>query len=77
MDEFTLTIRLGNDAMQTGGDIAEALRKVADRIDARRFLQEGDGPVYDVTYGVLRDTRYDHNRIMDANGNAVGEWSIR
>lgn len=31
--EFTLTIRLGNDLMQSADDIADALRRVADRID--------------------------------------------
>lgn len=30
---FTLTITLGNDAMQDGGDIAEALEWVADHTD--------------------------------------------
>jgi hypothetical protein len=59
MDEFTLTIRLGNDAMQTGGDVAEALRKLADRIDTYR----------DGSFGA-------NGRIMDANGNDVGEWMV-
>lgn len=31
MERFTLTIELGNDAMQTGADIADALRRVAAR----------------------------------------------
>lgn len=30
--KFTLTIKTGNDAMETPGDVAAALRKVADRI---------------------------------------------
>lgn len=30
--EFTLTIMLGNEAMQTGVEIADALRKVADHV---------------------------------------------
>lgn len=34
--QFKLTIELGNDAMQTGGDIADALRGLAERIDTRR-----------------------------------------
>lgn len=33
MDRFTLTIELGNDAMQTKYDVAEALREIADRLD--------------------------------------------
>lgn len=32
-DKFTLEIRLGSDAMQSGPDVAAALRKVADRIE--------------------------------------------
>lgn len=31
--EFTLTLKLGNAAMQTPSDIAEALRTVASRLD--------------------------------------------
>jgi DUF917 family protein len=32
MDTFTLTIELGNDAMQTPQDVADALEDVADRM---------------------------------------------
>jgi hypothetical protein len=32
MDTFTLTIKLGNDAMQTGDDIADALMAVASKV---------------------------------------------
>jgi hypothetical protein len=32
-DEFTLRIELGNDAMQSGPDVADVLRQVADRIE--------------------------------------------
>ena len=60
MEEFTLTIRLGNDAMQTGGDIADALHKVAERIDTHRGGEIDSGV----------------GRIMDDNGNHVGDWSI-
>ena len=31
-DEFKLRITIGNDAMQTGEDVAGALRKVADKL---------------------------------------------
>jgi hypothetical protein len=31
---FTLKIKLGNDAMQTGADVAEALREVADYVES-------------------------------------------
>ena len=33
MATFNLTIRLGNDAMQTGEDVAEALRQAANYIE--------------------------------------------
>jgi molybdopterin synthase catalytic subunit len=32
MDTFTLTIKLGNDAMQTPQDVAEALESAAERL---------------------------------------------
>lgn len=32
-DQFNLHIELGNDAMQSGLDVAGALRKVADKIE--------------------------------------------
>jgi hypothetical protein len=34
MDQFTLRIELGNAAMQLAGDVAEALRRVADDVEA-------------------------------------------
>lgn len=37
MDEFTLTLRLGNDAMQTPEDIATALRRLAGLLDEYGF----------------------------------------
>lgn len=33
MSSYIINIRIGNDAMQTGGDVAGALRKLADRIE--------------------------------------------
>jgi hypothetical protein len=57
---FTLTIWMGNDAMQEGNDamqeasdVATALRDVADKVEA-----------HEATWGTIRD----------ANGNTVGEW---
>lgn len=44
MDKFTLTIDLGNDAMCSTGDIAEALRNVADRLE-----------LYAEDSGIIRD----------------------
>lgn len=58
-----LRIDLGNDAMQTGTDVAAALRKIAARID-----DEIDGEDMPVT---LSQT------ILDLNGNRVGQWNVR
>lgn len=58
---FTLTITLGNDAMQTGEDVAEALNRAADNL-------------WGVTEGL---TREDSGTVWDANGNTVGEWSVQ
>ena len=40
-EKFTLDIDLGNDAMQTADDVAEALRRVAKRLEADRDLSSG------------------------------------
>lgn len=58
---FTLDIRLGNDAMQTGDDIAAALRIAADQVES---AYDGDGKP---SSKVL---------VWDANGNSVGLWEI-
>lgn len=42
-DEFTLTIKLGNDAMQTRRDIADALRAVVDKLESGAL----DGKIFD------------------------------
>jgi hypothetical protein len=43
---FQLQIKLGNEAMQTASDVADALRRVAERLDERGF----DAPT-----GIVRD----------------------
>ena len=64
--QFTLSITLGNDAMQTGEDLAAALHSVANKLTAL-----GDDPIDD-----LED--FDaFGRVMDANGNGVGRWLIQ
>ncbi len=58
---FNLSIKLGNAAMQSGDDVAAALREVADNLSNRfdgLHLPEGSG------------------RIFDENGNAVGTWEV-
>ncbi len=58
--KFTLTIELGNDAMQTRSDIEEALRKLGQNLRHMSDPPEaGDGC-----------------GIMDLNGNRVGRWDI-
>jgi hypothetical protein len=46
-DKFSLEIELGNDSMQSGPDVAAALRKVADRIEndleARGIIRDENG----------------------------------
>jgi len=56
---FELKISLGNEAMQCPNDVAEALRKLAKKLDAVDDFALTDG-----------------GKIMDANGNSVGEWSV-
>ncbi len=52
-DFFRLDIELGNDSMQSGPDVARALREIADRIE---------------------DDLEARGKIVDANGNTVGEY---
>ena len=58
---FTLTIDLGNDAMQTGDDIARALQAVAHTVSSR---YDGTTPPDDTA------------PIRDENGNTTGRWTI-
>lgn len=51
---FVLRIELGNDAMKTGEDVAEALRGVAENISVPSDLEDGD-------YGDVRD--FNGNRV--------------
>lgn len=57
---FTLSIHLGNDAMQSPYDLALALRKLAGRL-----ADDGYEPALPDS-GVIRDD----------NGNNVGTWDI-
>jgi len=63
MGEFQVNIKLGNDAMSSARDIADALRKIAEQLE---FAFGMDTAVnMKVQYG-----------IRDANGASVGEWRI-
>ena len=57
VDKFTINIKLGNEAMSHPEHIAEALRRLANRLDMldRDFLIDGA-----------------HLNILDLNGNLVG-----
>ncbi len=58
---FVLTIELGNDAMQTSHDIANALRKVATRL---------------ALYPACEPQADNADAIRDDNGNRVGGWHV-
>ena len=45
MNEFTLRIKLGNEAMQTSEDVAASLRAVANRLDY--VLDRSNGEILD------------------------------
>ena len=60
MAQFTLSITLGNDAMQTGNDVAEALNRAAD----------------DIWPNGWESMTNQHGTIFDVNGNRVGDWSV-
>jgi hypothetical protein len=62
--KFTLTIELGNDAMRSYQDLRDALKRVGTKLGSRQHCIKGtpsDG---------------DGSKVMDANGNSVGEWKI-
>ena len=64
--QFKLKLDLGNDAMNTALDVAEALRKVAHQLNTElgpteiTAVQDGFG-----------------QSIADLNGNTVGHWSFK
>lgn len=60
---FDLSLRLENAGMQTDGDIAAALRQIAD------VLTEGDD-------GVRSNPTVGQERITDINGQKTGYWMI-
>lgn len=59
---FNVKITMGNDAMLNGYDIARALRSIAD--DVEEIVEET---------GVTGEMQ---GKVMDLNGNSVGEWSM-
>jgi hypothetical protein len=59
--KLTIVVELGNAAMQTGQDVSEAVRIVANQLEQR--------------YG-REPCRQDEGRIRDLNGNTVGKWEL-
>lgn len=60
---FTLTIELGNDAMQSSADVRVALQEVR-----LALLQQ--------RHSWFNVVKVDGAKILDANGNSVGQWSV-
>lgn len=59
---FTVEIELGNDAMQTWGDVRRVLRELV------RHLSDATQP--------HSKPQIDGGKIMDVNGNSVGKWEV-
>jgi len=70
--EFTLRISMGNDAMQSVQDVADALQGVAEYILSRDSIYPyPHTPIAEYLY------RESSHRIKDLNGNTVGSWEFR
>lgn len=67
-DKFTLNIELGNAAMQTTYDVAQALRKLAEYVEGvgEWGSDEAGGLIWHLDAGSIRDE----------NGNTVGGWEL-
>jgi len=63
---FTLSITLGNDAMQTPAEIADRLSHVAMVLTSREVAG------YPFSAAVVSDGTF-----RDTNGNTVGEWRVQ
>lgn len=64
--EFTLKIKLGNDAIQTAGDLSFLVSRAAESIAT---YYEGE------TEGLQHS--YHPQPIRDINGNFVGNWEVK
>ena len=56
MNEFTLRITLGNEAMQTSEDVGEVLRAVANRLDY--VLDRRSGEILDYNGNVVGEWEF-------------------
>lgn len=61
MATVTIRIQMGNDAMQTGSDLAAALRKLAAHVEG---------------YEKIRHPSFPPHSIRDENGNTVGKLKV-
>ena len=59
--KIKITLETGNDAMLDGHDVAKALLAAA----------------YEVANAVDSAVKQAGGKILDANGNSVGEWEVR
>lgn len=62
---FTLTIELGNDAMQSANDIQHALLNAASGV-SNAYAAEG----------IYEPIIPGDGRVRDLNGNTVGRWEV-
>jgi hypothetical protein len=62
-DRFTIEIDLGNEGMEAPSDVAQALRKIATRLDDATDMPLAQHP------GI-------GGNVMDTNGNTVGSWFV-
>jgi len=63
MTQFVLKIALGNDAMRTKGDVVRALDNVQEQMKKE----------YSTIHGMKNECR----KIIDVNGNTVGNWEVK
>ena len=71
---FTITIELGNAAMETAEDIAAALRKLADQLDQGQHVPHQTRCVKDVNGNVVGEAHWDGP--MDDWDLPVVDWSL-
>lgn len=62
-DKFVLNIDLGNEAMQSYGDVKDALKRVAQQLGP-----DGNDTPFDGR---------ESGTIRDGNGNTVGSWEVQ
>ncbi len=69
---FVLRIELGNAAMRSPRDVADALRRLAEKVEDLASFAEYDDEDQDAAIVSGQD-----GGLMDLNGNSVGKWSAK